>query len=251
MRITCYNADMKRKAPHRREVIAATVTERGQVTIPARIRRLLGVDRGKVHFVVEDGEVHLQKPQFTIETAAGSVTPINRPEDIEAMIQTAKDERAERTELKTWAAKQLVLDMARGLLTAFRSTGPVEGSTYDGVFRPLVMKTLPFNVDSDMSGRGSARDAGFFMNPSLMPTRPLLELCAFVGLQRFRPTVVPRENLFLYSLWPIPLLPSVAAAVASGTVEIAGTRRYEFRLLKRTEYMKAFLPAQPCRGDAR
>jgi len=47
----------------------ASVTERGQVTIPAEVRRLLGLKkRDKLSFVVEDGIVTVRKPRFTLET---------------------------------------------------------------------------------------------------------------------------------------------------------------------------------------
>jgi antitoxin PrlF len=75
--------------------IWASVTERGQVTIPAEVRKHLGIGkREKVIFSIEDGTVVLKKPRFTVETAAGSVPPIHR--DIDEMIREAKDERAAR-----------------------------------------------------------------------------------------------------------------------------------------------------------
>jgi AbrB family looped-hinge helix DNA binding protein len=46
--------------------ILMTVTSKGQVTIPAEVRRLLGIKkRRKVAFVIEDkGEVRLQVPRY-------------------------------------------------------------------------------------------------------------------------------------------------------------------------------------------
>ncbi len=77
--------------------IWASVTERGQVTIPAEVRKALGIGkREKVIFSIEDGVVVLKKPRFTIATAAGSITPLRRPEDWDARIREAKDERADR-----------------------------------------------------------------------------------------------------------------------------------------------------------
>jgi AbrB family looped-hinge helix DNA binding protein len=77
--------------------ITASVTERGQVTIPAAVRRLLGLkQRDKVVFAVQDGIVVLKKPRFTIETAYGSVKPLRTPEDWDARIREAKDARADR-----------------------------------------------------------------------------------------------------------------------------------------------------------
>jgi len=77
--------------------ITASVTERGQVTIPAEVRKALGIKaRDKVSFVIDDGNVVLKKPRFTIGTAAGSIKPLRMPEDWEERIREAKDERADR-----------------------------------------------------------------------------------------------------------------------------------------------------------
>ena len=73
--------------------IVANVTERGQVTIPSEVRKLLGLKgRQKIVFAVEDGHVHLRRPGFNIESAYGSLKPIKR--DVEEAIRQAKEERA-------------------------------------------------------------------------------------------------------------------------------------------------------------
>ncbi len=73
----------------------ATVTQRGQVTIPADVRRLLGTkERNKIVFQVEGGEVKVVPVEMTLEETFGSVTPLNRPEDFEELIRIAKEERA-------------------------------------------------------------------------------------------------------------------------------------------------------------
>ena len=75
-----------------------TVTQRGQVTIPAEVRRLLGVKpRSKVTFRVDDDEVSLVASEYTLESAYGSVTPLTRPENFEQLSRIAKDEKAART----------------------------------------------------------------------------------------------------------------------------------------------------------
>jgi AbrB family looped-hinge helix DNA binding protein len=76
--------------------IWASVTERGQVTIPAEVRRALGLKkRDKVVFELEDGAVVLKRPRFaSIADVAGSVPPIHR--DIDEMIREAKEEKAQR-----------------------------------------------------------------------------------------------------------------------------------------------------------
>ncbi|MGI8551601.1 MAG: AbrB/MazE/SpoVT family DNA-binding domain-containing protein [Dehalococcoidia bacterium] len=74
----------------------ATLTERGQITIPAEVLRLLGLEpQDTVTFVVEDGRMHLLPPEYTLESAYGSVVPKHRPEDFDAMIDEAMEEHAE------------------------------------------------------------------------------------------------------------------------------------------------------------
>lgn len=79
--------------------ITATTTQRNQVTIPAEVRRLLGLKpRDKVAFTIEDdGLVRLAPVSFTLESAYGSVKPVVEPVDIEQAIQDAKDDKAART----------------------------------------------------------------------------------------------------------------------------------------------------------
>jgi AbrB family looped-hinge helix DNA binding protein len=78
--------------------ITTTITQRGQVTIPAEVRRALGLKpRDKVAFTIEDGEVRLAAASFTLETAFGSVRPSRKPEDFEEVAQAAKEAKAEKT----------------------------------------------------------------------------------------------------------------------------------------------------------
>ena len=75
--------------------IVTTVTQRGQVTIPAEVRRLLGIGaRDKVAFKIEDREVRLVPARFTLEQAFGSVKPKSRPEDFQRIEREAKEEHA-------------------------------------------------------------------------------------------------------------------------------------------------------------
>ena len=79
--------------------IAATTTQRNQVTIPAEVRRLLGLKpRDKVAFTIEDdGVVRLAAVSFSLESAYGSVKPVAGAVDLDQAIQDAKDDKAERT----------------------------------------------------------------------------------------------------------------------------------------------------------
>ena len=75
--------------------IVATITDRGQVTVPAEIRKVLGLKPGdKLAFEIRDGQVRVAPVRFTFEAAFGSVQPISRPEDFNKIIRDAKDERA-------------------------------------------------------------------------------------------------------------------------------------------------------------
>lgn len=76
----------------------ASITQRGQVTIPAAVRRILGAKpRDKIAFRVEGTEVRLVPVAMTLEETFSSVTPINRPEDFEELFRIAKEEKAAQT----------------------------------------------------------------------------------------------------------------------------------------------------------
>ncbi len=75
----------------------ASITQRGQVTIPVEVRRLLGArPRGKVVFEIEGEQVRLTTAPFDVETLAGSVKPLTLPEDLQGISRRAKEEHAER-----------------------------------------------------------------------------------------------------------------------------------------------------------
>ena len=76
-----------------------TTTQRNQVTIPAEVRRILGINpRDKVSFTVnDDGHVTIAAAEFTLETAYGSVKPITDGRDLDEIISDAKDEKAVQT----------------------------------------------------------------------------------------------------------------------------------------------------------
>ena len=158
-----------------------------------------------------------------------------------------RDARGDRTELKTWAAKQFVLEIARPLLRAVihlkADTGILtNGSTVDG---------LPFYFDSIANSQNTPRDTGFglYALRRVIKTqegvRPALELLAFCGLQRFRPFVTSSGREFRYTCWSLPLPPILASVATAQLLGSPGERRFEFRLLNRSKYMKAFLPARP------
>lgn len=78
--------------------ITASLTTKGQVTVPVEVRRELGLDPGtKVVFVIDGGVVRLQPARFTLETVLGTIEPLpgTTTEDFEAQIQEAMEESAE------------------------------------------------------------------------------------------------------------------------------------------------------------
>jgi antitoxin PrlF len=76
--------------------IIMTMTRKGQVTIPAAVRRLLGLEPNKqVAFEIENGEVRIRPAQATLEAAYGAVKPLSRPEDFEEIARVAQEEHAQ------------------------------------------------------------------------------------------------------------------------------------------------------------
>jgi CRISPR-associated protein Csb3 len=114
---------------------------------------------------------------------------------------------------------------------------------------------VPFYFDSHNNSQNTPRDTGFGLYTlrnqlaSQDNTRPLLELAAFIGIQRFRPVWRQDRRAYCFNVWPIPLPVSVAGVAVTGALPFPDQRVYSFRMLKRSEYMKAFLSAQPFQGD--
>lgn len=80
--------------------IIASITQRGQVTIPASVRKLLGAKpKGKISFHIEGNEVRLLPTAFTLEGVYGSVRPHKRPESFKKLFRKAKEEKARRQAL--------------------------------------------------------------------------------------------------------------------------------------------------------
>jgi len=82
------------------ERIVASVTNRGQVSLPSRVRRELGLrSNDKVVFTIEDGQVRLEPVRFTAETLSGSIPAIpgTTTEDFERQIAAAMSDAADET----------------------------------------------------------------------------------------------------------------------------------------------------------
>lgn len=79
-----------------REFIA-TVTSKGQVTIPAQIREELGISaQDKIIFRLgNDAKVEIERLPLTLEEAYGSVAPLRQPADFAELHRIAHAEREE------------------------------------------------------------------------------------------------------------------------------------------------------------
>jgi len=74
-----------------------TLTSKGQVTIPAEVRRLLRIGPlDQVVFRIADGRVELQPAPMTLEATFGAVKPIHRPEDFAALREVAIAEHVQK-----------------------------------------------------------------------------------------------------------------------------------------------------------
>ena len=79
--------------------ITMTTTQRNQVTIPAEVRRLLGIKpRDKVCFAIEDrGTVRLVAVPYSLESVYGSVSSREGRQDFDELSRIAKEEKAAGT----------------------------------------------------------------------------------------------------------------------------------------------------------
>ena len=149
--------------------------------------------------------------------------------------------------MKTWAAKQFVLEIARPMLTAIGEINWGDEVPSRCLSEVTKLSGLPFYFDGANYTQNTPRDYG--VAPAelrqLPSDRPLIELLTFIALQRFRPLRIPKSENLRYSLWFVPLGPSVAGAVVSGALNLPNETRFGYRMLYRTEYMKAVLPSYP------
>lgn len=161
------------------------------------------------------------------------------------------DERAGGNRYKTWAGQQSVIDMASDL-KALVVAGDYPNVAPADWLQKRAAQGGGFNFDAELGAQSSALDVGFSTDPLIgagvkvgTRSRPLLELAALVGLQRFHPDAPEDENRHAYALWGTPMYPAAASLAATGRMGIAAWPLFEFRLLFRTKYLKSFLPAQP------
>lgn len=64
----------------------ATLTAKGQVTIPVDVRKALGLKSGdKLAFVLHNGEVRVEPSASTLRLGFGAVKPRKKPEDLKQL----------------------------------------------------------------------------------------------------------------------------------------------------------------------
>jgi len=77
----------------------ATITAKGQVTIPAEIRKALGLKpRDKIAFILNQGEVRLEPSSSTLRAGFGAVKPRKKPEDFKELRGKAREWVAQKAE---------------------------------------------------------------------------------------------------------------------------------------------------------
>lgn len=77
--------------------ILATLTSRGQISVPVEVQRRLGLKpHDTLAFTIdsETGEVRLRRARFTLETAYQSVPALEQPLSDEDLSRIAKEDKA-------------------------------------------------------------------------------------------------------------------------------------------------------------
>ena len=73
--------------------VPTKITRKGQVTIPARVRRELGLSVGdRISFIVEDGTARLKRAESVVERTKGAVKwdgPVYSAEELRRMAEEA------------------------------------------------------------------------------------------------------------------------------------------------------------------
>jgi AbrB family looped-hinge helix DNA binding protein len=75
--------------------IVSTITSKGQVTIPAEIRKRLRIDKGdKLSVVITDeGAIELRVPAYsTVASLAGAAGSLSRPMEWDQVRETARED---------------------------------------------------------------------------------------------------------------------------------------------------------------
>ena len=72
----------------------SSVTQKGQITIPAHFRTKLGIKAGtKVYFEIEADRVSIRPLKHSLDTVFGSVKPLKKKLTIEKMREIALEDK--------------------------------------------------------------------------------------------------------------------------------------------------------------
>ena len=81
--------------PHTTKTFATTLTQRGQITLPAEIHRALGVrPRKKVTFTMDGDEIRLVAQKHTLESVHGLLPKLKELRTLVEIVEIAPDEHA-------------------------------------------------------------------------------------------------------------------------------------------------------------
>lgn len=76
--------------------VTTTITSKGQVTVPAAIRKALGLKtRDRVSFTLTDGGAELRPFKSVLDRLGGSIKPRKKPEDFKELRALAIEEIVE------------------------------------------------------------------------------------------------------------------------------------------------------------
>ncbi len=173
--------------------------------------------------------------------------PVIVCEPFSLLINWFHDKYANKERYKTWAGQQSVIDIARAMHASVVNGKWRDTKCANWLRRSSDDKSVPFYFDANLGPQLSSLDVGYSLDALKLSIRirPFLELCAFIGLQRFRPYQIESKNLYHYCVWHQPLAIQIASPVACTLLPLSSTETYEFRLLYRTKYLTSFLPATP------
>jgi AbrB family looped-hinge helix DNA binding protein len=76
--------------------ILSTLTSKGQVTIPAEVRRHLGIEQGdRLSFVIaDDGRIEVKAPKYSdVASLAGAAGTLQEPMSWDQMREIAREDR--------------------------------------------------------------------------------------------------------------------------------------------------------------
>lgn len=81
--------------------LVSTLTQKGQVTIPIQIRRLLGLKpKAKVAFLQKKDGVHIAVPRYTLATIKGVVPALSQKYSEKEIREIAIESRLEKYKTK-------------------------------------------------------------------------------------------------------------------------------------------------------